>query len=636
MKKTLSLASLLAIVATTGVATANTDVNFAGDYQLGDGSTANVGTALSGSTYTYTYTKSDSSTATVAQDVDPDLHFFTYTDKNGNPANLYDGGTDLTAASFDGATVADGTTVISHQTIAANETISRSNYEYVDGKGETATLGDSARSFTETVALNSTYATVASVDVTDGSAAPVLAGTMYSYTDPDTGAVYHLNATGDEWVDANNLVVIPDAGTPQEVARDAMVAAFAADSAAIATAKTTVDGYATAEATAFAAADGVYTTDAGTISTLTTNYGTYTDATTLLGQAQTAQTARQGEFAADQALEAAAADLYNTPIETVQAATLQDAKDYADGLASNYDVAGAAATAETNANAYADSLASNYDAAGAADTAESNAKSYADSLASNYDAAGAAATAESNAKSYTDTEVGKVNTVMGKVHGLITADSNDVKTFNGTNATASKRLDANGNYVGNLAVGTTVEDHLVSLDNALGDEAIARANGDAATLSTAQTYADAGDAATLSTAQTYADAGDAATLSTAQTYADAGDALTLQSAKAYADKAGALNLQAAKSYTDERIKKLDKDLSAGVAGAVALSSVAVSNVQKGEVSVGAGYGYFNGQSAVAFGAAMGLSDRWSINTGAGVSGSDFSIRAGTNYKFKLF
>ena len=245
MKKTLVLTSLAAIVA-TGAANAATDVNFAGDYQLGNGSTANVGTALDGSTYTYTYTKSDSSTATVAQNVDPDLHFFTYTDKNGGSANLYDGGTNLTAADFDGTSVADGTNVISHQTIAANETISRSNYEYIDGKGETVTLGDSARSFTETVALNSTYATVASVDVTDSSPAPVLSGAMYSYTDPDTGAVYHLNATGDAWVNENNMVVTPDADTPQEAARDEMVAAFAADKAAVAAAKTNVDGYATA------------------------------------------------------------------------------------------------------------------------------------------------------------------------------------------------------------------------------------------------------------------------------------------------------------------------------------------------------------------------------------------------------
>ena len=89
-------------------------------------------------------------------------------------------------------------------------------------------------------------------------------------------------------------------------------------------------------------------------------------------------------------------------------------------------------------------------------------------------------------------------------------------------------------------------------------------------------------------------------------------------------------------YTDERIESLDKNLSAGVAGAVALSSVAVSGVERGEVSVGAGYGNFNGQSAVAFGAAMGLSNRWSVNAGAGISNSDVSFRAGTNYKFKLF
>jgi hypothetical protein len=45
-----------------------------------------------------------------------------------------------------------------------------------------------------------------------------------------------------------------------------------------------------------------------------------------------------------------------------------------------YDVAGAAATAQSNAEDYADGLAVNYDAAGAAATAEQNAKDYADAL----------------------------------------------------------------------------------------------------------------------------------------------------------------------------------------------------------------------------------------------------------------
>lgn len=58
----------------------------------------------------------------------------------------------------------------------------------------------------------------------------------------------------------------------------------------------------------------------------------------------------------------------------------QNAKDYADGLAGNYDAAGSAATAETNAKAYADGLAVNYDAAGSAAAAESNANSYTDTM----------------------------------------------------------------------------------------------------------------------------------------------------------------------------------------------------------------------------------------------------------------
>ncbi len=87
---------------------------------------------------------------------------------------------------------------------------------------------------------------------------------------------------------------------------------------------------------------------------------------------------------------------------------------------------------------------------------------------------------------------------------------------------------------------------------------------------------------------------------------------------------------------DNKVEKLDKDLSAGIAGVAALSSVEVSNVKKGEMSVGGGYGYFNGESAVALGAAMGITDNWSVNAGASVSGNQTAFRAGTHYKFKLF
>ena len=155
---------------------------------------------------------------------------------------------------------------------------------------------------------------------------------------------------------------------------------------------------------------------------------------------------------------------------------------------------------------------------------------------------------------------------------------------------------------------------------------------DAETLATAKSYADSGDATTLASAKSYSDGN----LATAKSYADDQDTLTLNSAKSYADAGNALTLHQANAYTDERVAKLDKDLSAGIASSAALSSVAVSGVSKGEVSFGAGFGHHNSQSAAVFGAAMGITDRWSVNAGAGFSNADVTVRAGTNYKFKLF
>lgn len=116
----------------------------------------------------------------------------------------------------------------------------------------------------------------------------------------------------------------------------------------------------------------------------------------------------------------------------------------------------------------------------------------------------------------------------------------------------------------------------------------------------------------------------------------AGDEMTLSAAKAYVDAKNSMSLKSAYDYTDKKVGALEEELSAGIASAAAMSSVAVSNVAKGEVSVGGGYGYYNSQSAVALGAAMGLTDNWSVNAAAGLSDSNVTFRAGTNYKFKLF
>jgi predicted outer membrane repeat protein len=199
------------------------------------------------------------------------------------------------------------------------------------------------------------------------------------------------------------------------------------------------------------------------------------------------------------------------------------------------------------------------------------------------------ATYTANANSHTTGTIGaaidNINNTMGTVHGLV-ASANATTTTNG---------DA---YHGNLAVGTTVEDHLVSLDTAIGDMR------------------------NFDTTNTYA----------IDTTNVAANLTALDSAVS----ALSLRVDQMNAYTDSRVETLDKNLSSGIASAVALSSVAVGGVRRGEMSVGAGYGYFNGQSAAAFGAAVGLSSRWSVNAGAGLSGYDVSFRAGTNFKFKVF
>lgn len=100
--------------------------------------------------------------------------------------------------------------------------------------------------------------------------------------------------------------------------------------------------------------------------------------------------------------------------EEAVAAALQEAKEYADSLAANYDAKGSAAQALVDAKAYADGLAGNYDAKGSADAALAAAKTYSDSnlvVAKSYsdtNLASAKTYSDGNlatAKSYTDTEI---------------------------------------------------------------------------------------------------------------------------------------------------------------------------------------------------------------------------------------
>jgi len=118
------------------------------------------------------------------------------------------------------------------------------------------------------------------------------------------------------------------------------------------------------------------------------------------------------------------------------------AEGYADGLAVNYDVAGAAAAAQTAAEDYADGLATNYDVAGAAAAAKTAAEDYADGLATNYEASGAVST-------HSGLTTG-VHGVTGDVVG-----TSDAQTL--TNKTMGDDLLMNGFQVSGLGTPTQAD-----------------------------------------------------------------------------------------------------------------------------------------------------------------------------------
>ena len=180
--------------------------------------------------------------------------------------------------------------------------------------------------------------------------------------------------------------------------------------------------------------------------------------------------------------------------------------------------------------------------------------------------------------------ISNIDSTLGTIHGLNDKRGNNAK--------------------GNLAAGTTVEQHLVSLDDAIGNRSELYGLYLVPNGSIALNLQSLNDG-----------------LESERQNRIAGDKFTLYSAQ---------------SYTDTRIQELNKALSAGIASALALSSVASSGTKEGKMSFSGGYGYYNGQSAGAFGVALGIKDNWSVHAGAGLSNSEFSFRAGTSYEITLW
>ena len=553
-------------------AQAATDVTFAGNYTKEDGSTIASVSDPLADT-TYSYEASDGSTVSdVAYGTDPDMTKFTYTDKDGGTADFSNGIPEQ--SDFTGTSVAAGD-VTTTQEIVAGAVMDRNNYSYVNGNGETVALGETAQNMVTEQTL-SEYAGGATITTTNGTAN--IGGE--DVTSLDGGMYTAALSTGTQYKlspDGSQLLNMD--GAIQEPDPDSELE------------------------TLFANLKGAY------------------DADKAIFDANITETA--DKWATEQTNFDAANAVFETDSNTVQDldnkyATVGTAAELLANAQANQQTAAKQQVAE---EALYNAAKDTYDAP-ILETIENGANS-----AINESLAEGGAISDAIATE-TDRATAAEEALDDKIAANTDAIANETDRATAAEEALDDKITANSNAISANSDAITAEtDRATAAENALSDRITA--NADAIVTET--------DRATAAEEKLDGKiATNTAAIAQETTDRIAGDELTLGAAKAYTDAQNELTLRAANEYTDNRVNTLEKELSAGIASAAAMSSVAVSGVSKGEVSVGGGYGYYNSQSAVALGAAMGLTDNWSINAAAALSDSNVSFRAGTNYKFKLF
>ena len=198
--------------------------------------------------------------------------------------------------------------------------------------------------------------------------------------------------------------------------------------------------------------------------------------TTLLNDIATAQST--AESYTDTAISTEVTNR-NSAIATAKTEAITAAESYADGLASNYDAAGAASAAQTAAQSYADGLASNYDAAGSAGSAQSAAESYADSLVQNGNSSATPTYQALNLGNYTELVSGWSSTSNGSTFVPLSWNANygtaklTVHVRDGVHSQASEVLIARDS-ANNIAI---TEYAIITTNGALADISAIYAGG---------------------------------------------------------------------------------------------------------------------------------------------------------------
>lgn len=193
-----------------------------------------------------------------------------------------------------------------------------------------------------------------------------------------------------------------------------------------------------------------------------------------------------------------------------------------------------------------------------------SAKDYADGLATNYDAAGAAASALESAKSYTDTEVAKANSAAAAAQTTANQGIADAATADAKAVAAQADVDSLETYVGTIPEGYT-EETVIAYINKKAEETLASATGGssesaASVLAALNTYKSENDPKVQANATAAAEAKSAA--DDAQAAADAAQ----DTADANAAAITAINnaetgiLAQAKAYADEGDKAVQENV----------------------------------------------------------------------------
>lgn len=211
--------------------------------------------------------------------------------------------------------------------------------------------------------------------------------------------------------------------------------------------------------------------------------------------------------------------------------------------------------------------------------------------------------------------INNIDETIGKIHGL----------FDGTHVDATNVASTTGTG-SNLAIGTTVEDHLVTLDNAIGNRNITSANASinaAAAVSVSDALSVTGDLiGTMDFSGTNYLGG----------VTNITDALRTLDANIATGMSGGAASVAMINQIENKIDHVENKLNKGMAAMSALTALVPNARASGRTQLSVGTGTYGDKVGIAAGAFHYVNNRVLVNAGASYGGSgDMAFRAGITF-----